>query len=134
LASQKWVASGKLKDDSYIMYQLPEEESSIYRTLFKSTRPKNIHKLALTEGILEMVKAGLGFTIQPNWIAYEYIKAGTLVPIRITKKGMRRTWYAGVLKGKVHPPYITDFIKALKRSIKQSEPVQYINLIKCMAS
>ena len=132
-ANSKYLDEDILKQEAYIMYNLPEEESSLYQLLFKKHPPKKLYKMTLTEGILEMVKAGVGFTIQPNWIAYPYIKAGELVPVKITRKGIKRTWYAGTLKSKVQPAYINTFIKMLAKNIKQSDPVKYINLIKQMA-
>lgn len=133
-AKLKYIEADALKEEAYIMYHLPEEESTLYQMLFKKHPPKKLYKMMLTEGILEMVKAGVGFTIQPNWIAYPYIKSGDLVPIRLTKKGIKRTWYAGILKNKVQPAYINTFIKMLAKNMKQSDPVKHINLIKGMAS
>ncbi len=133
-AGLKYLELDALKEEAYIMYSLPEEESTLYQMLFKKHPPKKLYKVMLTEGILEMVKAGIGFTIQPNWIAYPYIKSGELFPIKISRKGIKRMWYAGILKNKVQPPYVNTFIKMLAKNMKLSDPVKHINLLKSMAS
>lgn len=133
-ATKKVIEPDMLKEEAYIMYHLPEEESTLYQTFFKQHPPKRLYKMMLTEGILEMVKAGVGFTIQPNWIAYPYIKSGELVPIKLTRKGIKRTWYAGVLKNKMQPAYVNTFVKMLAKNMKQSAPVKHINLMKAVVS
>jgi LysR family transcriptional regulator for metE and metH len=77
----------------------------------------------LTEAILEMVKAGLGVTIQPEWVAARYLQSKELEAVRITRKGFKRTWYAGILKNKVIPSYMQSFINHLAKHMKQMDRV-----------
>ena len=78
----------------------------------------------ITEAIIEMVKGGLGFTVLPNWVINSYVKSKELKAIKISKKGVKRTWYAGVLKNKVIPPYMTSFINKLAKHMKQSDELK----------
>ena len=69
--------------------------------------------LQLTEGILEMIKAGLGSGILPKWSIATAIAAGDVKAIRITKRGVYRTWYAAALSGVPATPFMDDFIRLL---------------------
>ena len=118
---RKWVEIEAFQKEAYIMYHIPLEESTLYSLIFKKGKPVKLYRVMLTEAILEMVKAGLGVTIQPQWVATRYLQSGELVAVKITRKGLKRTWYAGVLKNKVIPVYTQSFIQELARHMRQSE-------------
>jgi LysR family transcriptional regulator for metE and metH len=103
------------------MYNIPQEVSTVFRFLFKKGSPKKVYKIALTEAIVHMVKAGIGVTILPHWIVSPYIESGELTAIPVTRKGLKRTWYAATLKNKNLPPYMNTFIKNLSKHLKHSE-------------
>jgi LysR family transcriptional regulator for metE and metH len=69
--------------------------------------------LQLTEGILEMVKAGMGVSVLPRWSIVNAIAAGDVQPIRITLPGVFRKWYA-VTRSDVPPtPFLQEFLRLL---------------------
>ena len=115
-------------DEPYIMYTMPIEESSIYKMLFPKAPPKKLYKIMITEAIIEMVKGGLGFTVMPNWVIYPYIKSKELKAIRVTRKGVKRTWYAGVVKNRTIPPYMTSFINKLAKHMKRNNELKLSNV------
>jgi LysR family transcriptional regulator for metE and metH len=119
-ATRKSVRQEEFFQESYIMYNIPCDESTIYSMLFKNKKPKELYKVALTEAIVEMVKAGIGVAVLPDWIIKPYLVLGgiTAIPIR---KSIKRTWYAAVLKNKHQPSYVHSFIKNLSRTLKTSE-------------
>src|SRR3712207_4236935 len=51
--------------------------------------PKEIYKIALTEAIVEMVKAGIGVAVLPNWIIKPYLPLGGMVAIPIRSEERR---------------------------------------------
>ncbi|MBD0280272.1 MAG: LysR family transcriptional regulator substrate-binding protein, partial [Flavisolibacter sp.] len=120
-ANRNWIEANALYKEPYIMYTIPTEKSTIYKLIFKNNVPAKVYQLPLTEVIFEMVKAGFGFTILPNWVAIPYLKTKELAAVRITRKGIKRTWYAGILKNKIIPPYIPAFIEMLARHMKTAE-------------
>jgi LysR family transcriptional regulator for metE and metH len=69
--------------------------------------------LQLTEGILEMIKAGLGSSVLPKWSIANAVAAGDVKAVRITKPGVYRTWYAVALNGAPASPFMDDFIRLL---------------------
>jgi LysR family transcriptional regulator for metE and metH len=116
-AGRKTIDPQLMKEDAYVMYNLPCEESSFYNLVFKESSPPAIYRMELTEAIIGIVKAGLGFAILPNWITYPYIQRGEVCALRIGR-GTKRTWHAGVLKNVEHPPYIRAFISRLAKHMK----------------
>ena len=123
-AARSWMDIKDISDEPYIMYTIPTEESSLYKLLFPKAAPKKLYKMMVTEAIIEMVKGGLGFTVMPNWIVYPYIQSRELKAIKISKKGVKRTWYAGVLKNRVIPPYMTSFISKLAKHMKYNDELK----------
>src|SRR2546423_1041957 len=117
----KWVEPHQFYNENYIMYNIPDEVSTIYKFLFQGRRPKKVYKITLTEAILQMVKASLGVAVLPNWIIKPYIESGELEAVKITRKGIKRVWYAATLKNKQLPQYMNVFIKTLAKHLKQSE-------------
>jgi LysR family transcriptional regulator for metE and metH len=128
-AGRSWMDVKDISNEPYIMYTIPTEESSLYKILFPKAAPKRLYKMMVTEAIIEMVKGGLGFTVMPNWIVYPYIKSKELKAIRISKKGIKRTWYAGVLKNRIIPAYMTSFINKLAKHMKYNDELKLTGIM-----
>ena len=121
IAELRWVEHENFYGEDYIMYNIPNEISTVFKTIFKKGQPKRVYKIALTEAIIQMVKAGIGVSVLPHWIVAPHIESGELTAVPVTRKGMKRTWYAATLKSKEQPPYINVFIKNLSKHLKHSE-------------
>ncbi|GAB4040949.1 LysR family transcriptional regulator [Spirosoma gilvum] len=120
-ANRCWVEIDEFADYNYIMYNIPDEESSNFMMFFRHRRPQKVYKITLTEAILEMVKAGLGVAVLPTWVIKPYIQSGQLTTVRVTEQRILRTWYAATLKNKQLPPYTTAFIKHLASYMSERE-------------
>ncbi|RRB04654.1 LysR family transcriptional regulator [Larkinella rosea] len=118
-AGRDWVEIEEFADQNYVMYNIPEEESSNFKMLYKNSRPQRLYKMTLTEAILEMVKAGMGVAVLPNWIVRPYLKSGELAAVSLTRQRLLRTWYAATLKNKQHAPYTDAFIEKLASYMKE---------------
>jgi LysR family transcriptional regulator for metE and metH len=120
-AGRSWVEIEEFAEQNYIMYNIPDEESTNFMMLFKNRRPPKVYKITLTEAILEMVKAGLGVAVLPNWVVRPYLQSGQLEAVWITENRVLRTWYAATLKNKQQQPYTTAFIEQLACYMKELE-------------
>ncbi|WP_460672066.1 LysR family transcriptional regulator [Larkinella ripae] len=118
-AGRSWVEIAEFADQNYIMYNIPDEESTNFKMLYKNSRPPRLYKMTLTEAILEMVKAGMGVAVLPNWVVRPYLKSGELAAVALTRQRMLRTWYAATLKNKQLPPYTEAFIEKLASYMKE---------------
>ena len=72
----------------------------------------------MTEAIIQMVKAGIGVTVLPQWIVAPYIESGELTAVPVTRKGIKRTWYAATLKNKRIAPLHKCFHKKSFKAFK----------------
>ncbi|PWU01526.1 MAG: LysR family transcriptional regulator [Bacteroidetes bacterium] len=117
----KWIAPELFYDQNYVMYNIPNEVSTVYNLLFSKGRPRKVYKIALTEAIIQMVKAGIGVAVLPHWVVRPHVESGELIAIPISRKGIKRVWYAATLKNKQVPPYMNVFTRNLAKHLKQSE-------------
>ena len=76
----------------YIMYNIPNEVSTVFNLLFKTGRPTKVYKIALTEAIIQMVKAGIGVAVLPHWVVRPFVESGELLAIPNTRKRIKRFW------------------------------------------
>ena len=69
--------------------------------------------MQLTEGIIEMVKAGMGIAVLAHWAVEPELKRHTLKALPITRKGYVRQWNVATLRNGPKPAYMDSFIKLL---------------------
>ena len=113
LAGKAFVTAADLASDTLLMYA-QKEDSTIYKLLAADGMvPANIHVVQLTEAIVELVKAGLGFSFLARWAVEPQVRAGTIRAIPYTRRGYRRTWSAATLKDMARVPYVREFIDLL---------------------
>ena len=65
-----------------------------------------------TEGVVEMVRAGLGVTTMAAWAVVPYRRQGGLSCVPITRERIRRTWNAATRSGE-RRAYVDAFVNAL---------------------
>lgn len=80
--------------------------------------PARVSEVTVTEGILQLVKVGLGVTVLARWAALPDIAAGRLVPLRLGPSGIPRRWYAATRRDR--PPYLDRFIRLIAETPAES--------------
>jgi LysR family transcriptional regulator for metE and metH len=112
LAGRSWVSPRALASEHLLLYaSAPRESFMLQRVLAPAGLvASRVSFIMLTEAIIEMAKAGVGVGILPRWSAHAAIAARAVVPLSITRKGVRRQWTAATLKAQPEPPYLTDFL------------------------
>jgi LysR family transcriptional regulator for metE and metH len=112
LAGRGWLSLRALAAEHLLVYSSSPEESFMLRTVLAPAGlvPARVSFIMLTEAMIEMARAGLGIGILPRWSAQGAIAARTVVPLSITRRGVRRQWCAATLKAQAEPPWLTDFI------------------------
>src|SRR6185295_17673742 len=75
--------------------------------------PLHATYLQLPEGIIEMVKAGMGATVLPKWSLAHALASGDITAVRITRAGVFRKWYAVTLADVAPTPFMETFIRLL---------------------
>lgn len=115
LAGKAYVKAEDFADQHLVMYSHRLEDYTYYNTILLPARvtPKRISHIQLTEGIIEMVKAGLGIAVLAHWAVDPELKRRTIKALPLTRKGFVRQWNAATLKNGPMPEYMQSFIKLL---------------------
>jgi LysR family transcriptional regulator for metE and metH len=99
-AKLKEVNGPELNGEDLLIYDMDEKNSTALNHFIKPNKIQlnSLIKMQLTEGIIEMVAAGLGVTIMPTWIASPYLNRQKIISIKLSGESLRRKWYAASLK------------------------------------
>jgi LysR family transcriptional regulator for metE and metH len=123
LASKTWIRPEDFADQHFILYAIPREESTVLQQVLApaGVTPQSISHVPLTEAVLEMVRAGLGIAVFARWAVAPLVATGELHAARLTRWGVRRSWFAAVRRNRFRPPYVEAFVSVLqKHPISQS--------------
>ena len=136
--SHPWAARGIVTPEELVTEQLYLYSRSIDDSFIvqKVLRPagvalQRVTYLQLTEGILEMVKAGMGVSVLPRWSIVNVIASGEIKPVRITRQGVFRKWFAATLRDVPPTPFMEEFIRLL---IKHGPAAKRPRAAPCLAS
>ena len=117
LAVRRYIDAEDFADQHLFLYSEREQTEgwTFYSKILvpAGVTPKRVSHMQLTEGIIEMVKAGMGIAVLAHWAAYPELKRRTIKALPLTKKGFIRHWSAAILKNGPAPEYMTEFIKLL---------------------
>lgn len=114
LAKRKFIEAADLRDENVILHSLPEESFFAAQLDAAHVRPRKFSQVILTEAIVAMVKAGLGVSAVPRWTVERELRAGDVVALQFTRKGLLRRWFAAVLKTQEVPRPAAAFIEAMR--------------------
>jgi LysR family transcriptional regulator for metE and metH len=114
-AARGSVTPGELVSEQLYLYSRSIDDSFIVQ---KVLRPagiplQRVTYLQLTEGIIEMVKAGMGVSVLPRWSIVNVIASGEIKPLRITRHGVFRKWFAATLRDVPPTPFMEEFLRLL---------------------
>lgn len=114
-AARAFVTPEELVSEQLYLYSRSIDDSFLVQ---KVLRPagiplQRVTYLQLTEGILEMVKAGMGVSVLPRWSIVNVIASGDIKPIRITRTGVFRKWFAATRRDVAPTPFMEEFIRLL---------------------
>src|ERR1044072_4930864 len=125
-ARQERLPAKTFNGADLFIYDMNEQNSTAINGFIKpnNIRLNSIVKMQLTEGLIEMVAADLGFSIMPAWMARPYLDQGKIMALPLPGKAFQRKWYAISYKkgGKAQGQFIELLRKELrKRPITSSE-------------
>jgi len=118
LAGKRLVDPTELRDERILMYSPPKDSQAFQAILAPAgVSPGQLSVLQLTEGILELVKAGMGVSILARWAVDPYLDSGALRLIPINHPGVARRWQVATRATRPMPEFIDDFIGFLEHTI-----------------
>jgi LysR family transcriptional regulator for metE and metH len=94
LARRPWVDGRSLANETLILYETTQDERRrVARSLFaRGGGFARVIRMPITEAIFELVRAGVGVSILPSASAQHRVERGELVCVRLTRRGLGRTW------------------------------------------
>ena len=114
LAKKPFVVARDLEGEHLFMAS-PPEESLFAKTLAREgVRPRKHTTVALTEAIVELVRAGAGVSALPRWTIARELRSGEIVALPFTRKGLVRKWSAATLKTAATRPPIEALIELMQ--------------------
>jgi LysR family transcriptional regulator for metE and metH len=114
-AARPFVTPEEIAGEPLYLYSRSIEHSFLMRHVFRplGLTPRRVTYLQLSEGILAMVRAGMGVTVLPRWSLTSALSAGDISAVRISAGGVFRKWYAVTLADVVPTPFMEAFIGLL---------------------
>src|SRR5207237_1046438 len=101
--------------EHYIMYSPSRHDSALFRDVLDPAGvvPRRISTMQLTEGIVALVKAGVGIAVLARWAIGPDVASGAVASVRVTPKGLHRTWSAVTIKQPHVPVHLSTFARML---------------------
>lgn len=126
LAARRSVEPVHLADEHLLLYAPTPEESGVCMQFLKPAGiwPRRYTSVRLTEGIIEMVKAGLGVSFLAEWAARPELDRGALIAVRLGRRGFKRTWHAVTTRDAPATPVLDTFIDHLAAALRPSAPAR----------
>jgi LysR family transcriptional regulator for metE and metH len=116
-ATKSFVVPQDFADQHVFLYNVSRVESTLLSQVLDpaGVAPKRVSRVELTEAIIELVRAGLGVAMLARWAVAPYVRAGALVAVPITRKGLHRQWSAATMAQREIPEHLQAFIELLAR-------------------
>jgi len=115
LAGKRPVEAEDFADQHLFMYADRLEEYTYYNSVLlpAGITPRRVSQMQLTEGIIDMVKAGLGIAVLVDWVVALELKRRTIKALPLTPKGFVRQWSAATLRYATRSDYLERFTRLL---------------------
>lgn len=114
-ATRPFVTPEEIAAEPLYLFSRSIDDSFVVKHVLRPAglEPAHVTYLQLSEGIIEMVKAGLGATVLPKWSIARNLAPGGIRAVRITRDGVFRKWYAVTLRDAATTPFVEEFIRLL---------------------
>ncbi len=115
LAAKPFVGAEDLREEHLFDHSLPLSRTLMWRTVLSpaGVTPRRVSKVQLTEAIVELTRSGLGIAVLARWAVAPHLASGALVGRPLTAAGLRRQWYALMLRQESLPLHVREFVHLL---------------------
>lgn len=103
-------------------FSQPDRQDQLDREVLApaNVKPESVLEMKVTVAVLEMVRAELGVGVLPRWALTDGRAPRGLRVVRITRKGLFRTWHTAVRREEVGRPATDTLVRLLEEQV-QSE-------------
>ena len=122
-ASRTWISPRELAAEHLLLYSSSPDDSFVLKRVLGPAGlvPARLSFIMLTEAMIEMARAGLGVAVLPRWSAQQAIATRSVVPLSLSRRGIRRHWTAATLKAQPMSRWLEDFIELI---VERAMPTQ----------
>ncbi|HEX9565573.1 MAG TPA: LysR family transcriptional regulator [Gemmatimonadaceae bacterium] len=117
--SHEWATRGHIEpsdlEGERALILAPPEHSTVIRRFIKpaGVRLRQVVDVQLIGALAALAEEHFGVGLVPNWIIAPEIRSGRLVPIRLGRSGLRRTWTAALAKNVARERWLQDFVHSM---------------------
>lgn len=117
-AGRTYVSARHFTDEHVVNYDHAIEDVVFYQRVLRpaGVTPKSWTKLPMTDAIVEMVRANMGVAVLGRWSIQPYLESDDLRTVKVTRRGLERTWYAATLERQQPATHVASFIELLARA------------------
>ena len=100
-------------------FSRPDRQDVIEREVLvpAGVKPRAILEMQVTTAVVEMVRAELGVGVVPRWALSDGGAPRGIRIVRITRKGLYRTWHTAVRKEEIGRPATETFVRLLAEDV-----------------
>jgi LysR family transcriptional regulator, regulator for metE and metH len=116
---KKYVTASDFKDINLIIFSKPMSTVHVYSKVLRPAHiePLKVFEIPMTEAMIDMVAAGLGVCVIPQWVAKPYIEMGKVKPVKVTSKGLTRSLGVARQKKNTYPKFHDTFISFIRENL-----------------
>ncbi|MBB2919276.1 LysR family transcriptional regulator [Cupriavidus alkaliphilus] len=118
LAAQPYVRPHDLVDETLITVPVSIERLDIYTRFLVPAhcQPRRHRTAEATDLMLQLVAAGRGVSVLPDWLVQEEGAGMPLRALRLGKRGIRKSIHLGIRRGDEETAYLAGFVEMARRS------------------
>lgn len=117
-ASRPYLAARDFRQVRLLLLSSPETSYVVNRFLQPArVEPLQVADVQLVGAMAALIEADFGVGVLPSWTIGTEVHSGRLVPLRLGRRGMMRTWLAAVRRQERSDAAVRDFITALATAV-----------------
>lgn len=123
LAKADYFEVSEFKEEVLIAYSTNPEDNYILREVIMAhgIEPKKLFQVEVTEGLINLVKAGLGIAAIAERACRDEVERGELIVKRLTKQGVLRRWNAVTRASGEDNKHVNTFASFIAEKCKELE-------------
>jgi LysR family transcriptional regulator, regulator for metE and metH len=119
LARKPYLVARDFELETLVCHYAESDRSVFDREVLDvaAVKPHRVLEVQVTGAVIEMVRAGMGLAVLPLWALPAGRRESGLRVLRVTKKGLFRTWHVAVLADQVARPPTSALVRLLEEEL-----------------
>lgn len=118
LATRSFIEGKELTGERVLLVSPPASSLVVQRFIKPSgVRLRLVADVQLVGAIAALAESEFGVGMVPSWTIAPEVRAGRLVPLRLGRNGLRRTWLAAMRKADARESWLVDFVHSIATGV-----------------